>query len=299
MITIIIPFFNEAENLPLLHKELVANLPHLSADYEMIFVDDGSTDGSAEAVETFKADDAHVKLLRQRKQFGKGKALASALKIAKGEIVVFMDADLQDDPADLQHFYEMINQGYDLVNGKRKVRKDNAVIKSYSNFFNWFLQRFLHSPFTDINCGFKMMRRHIFNDIVLYANNFRFLPLAAYRLGYKVGEVPVHNRNRKFGVSKYGFGKAFGGMIDTLSAYFIYQFAEQPLHFFGIVGGVSFVIGLVIAIVLSVERLFFGMLLYRRPSLLLAVMLMIVGIQIVMTGIIGELIVYLNKKKQD
>ncbi|MEO6508856.1 MAG: glycosyltransferase, partial [Patescibacteria group bacterium] len=145
--------------------------------------------------------------------------------------------------------------------------------------------------------GFKALKKEILKDTVFYGNNFRFLPLAAFTQGYKVTEVAVDNRARKYGVPKFGNGKAFIGLIDTITAYFLYKFAEKPLHFFGIIGGVFFVIGFLMALYLTIERVFFGVLLIYRPLLQLAILLIIVGIQIGMTGIIGELIVYLNKKK--
>ena len=183
-----------------------------------------------------------------------------------------------------------------MVNGIRTVRKDNEIIRLYSNFANKVLRFILHSPFTDINCGFKIMRKSVLDEISLYANNFRFLPVAAFYKGFKVGEIPVDNRSRKFGTSKYRAGKLFIGLIDTFNAYFLYQFSERPLHFFGIIGGIFFLTGLAIAFILTIERVFFNMLLYRRPALLYGIVLIIVGIQIILTGFIGELIVYINKK---
>jgi hypothetical protein len=155
----------------------------------------------------------------------------------------------------------------------------------------------MSSPVTDINCGFKAMKKEVLDEIAVYGNSFRFLPLTANFRGFKVVELPVINRPRKYGKSKFGPGKIFSGMFDTLRAYFIYQFSEKPLYFFGAIGGSLFLIGFFIGLYLSIERIFFGMLLYRRPALWLAVLLIIVGIQIIMTGMIGELIVYMNKKK--
>ena len=158
------------------------------------------------------------------------------------------------------------------------------------------MKTFLHSPFTDINCCFKAFKRKVIQDFVFYGNNFRFFPLATYLNGYKVTEISVVNNQRKFGKTKFGKSKIFVGILDTLTAYFLFKFSEKPLHFFGIFGGAFFVIGFAISFYLAIERIFFNVLLYRRPVLQLGILLIIVGIQIVMTGIIGELIVYLNKK---
>lgn len=298
MFSIIIPFYNEKENLPILYQQLVEELPKLGEDFEVLFIDDGSNDGSTEAlIEVMK--DNHFMLLRHGKQRGKGRGLNTGIEKSKGDIIVFMDADLQDDPADLAHFYTKIKEGYDFVNGKRAKRQDNALVKFYSRTASLFLRKFLKSPYTDINCGFKMFKRSVLKDIVLYANNFRFLPLAAYYQGFHVTEVPVNNKPRIYGVSKFGSKKLVVGVFDTMTAYFLYQFSERPLHFFGSIGGIFFLIGFVMAFYMSIERLFFNVLLYKRPSLLFAVFLMLAGIQIFMTGIIGELIVYVNKKKKD
>lgn len=298
MISIVIPFFNEKENLPKLITELEGVLKTLHHTYEIILVDDGSTDNYDLPIKNEEFENIRIKLIKLRKRFGKGAALSYGVRESRGDIVIFMDGDLQDDPGHLPEFINKINSGYDLVNGNRlSSRKDSVVIRSYSIFFNGFLKRVFNSPFTDINCGFKAIKRQVLDEIVLYGNNFRFLPLAAFYKGFRTAEILVTNRPRVHGVSKFGAGKAFIGLIDTITAYFLYQFSEKPLHFFGVVGATSFFIGFIIAAYLSIARIFFGQLLYQRPILFLAMLLIIVGIQIVMTGIIGELIVYINKKQ--
>jgi len=290
MISIIIPFYNEANNLATLLKEIKTELKKLNKEYEVILVDDGSTDN-------YKLpEQEHIDLLIHKKRLGKGQALATGLKKAQGEIVIFMDGDLQDNPADIKNFLSRIEDGADFVNGIRTERQDNFIIKLYSDLARLFLQKFLKSPYTDINCGFKAFKKEVTDGFIFYGNNFRFLPLSVFLSGYKVDEIKVNNRSRQFGKSKFGAGKLLFGIFDTLTAYFIFKFAERPLHFFGPIGGLFFGLGFLIALYLSYERIFFGVLLYRRPILQLAVLLIIVGIQIIMTGIIGELIVYLNKK---
>jgi len=297
MISIIIPFYNEQKNITLLHGELTAVLVQHTYEYEILFVDDGSTDQSRKEVEHISQKDAHVHLLFHRKRFGKGEALQAGLKKVKGDIIVFMDADLQDDPHDLSAFIKKINEGYDFVNGVRVDRKDNIIIKTYSRLAKVFLNIFLHSPLTDINCGFKVFKKEVLDEVVFYGNNFRFFSLAAHYKGFRVTEIPVHNRTRRFGKSKFGIGKLLTGIFDTVTAYFLYRFAEKPLHFFGAWGMLFFGAGFVITFYLAIERIFFNMPLYRRPLLQLGVLLIIIGIQIAMTGIIGELIVYMHKKK--
>ncbi len=293
MISIIIPFYNEADSLPTLIKNLIKVVGKTNEPYEIVAVDDGSTDNPP----IYKWKVPCLKIIKHRKKFGKGRALQSGIEHATGNIIVFMDGDLQDDPQNLPEFYEKIKKGCDFVNGARVNRQDNFLVKTYSGLAKKFLKIFLNSPFTDVNCGYKMFRKEILEEISLYGNNFRFLPLAAYYCGFTVTEIPVINHQRLYGRSKFGSGKLVGGIFDTFTAYFIYRFSERPLHFFGTIGGILFLTGFLLTLYLAIERIFFNMLLYRRPALLLGVLLIIVGLQIVMTGVIGELVVYLNKKK--
>lgn len=274
--------------MPILIKDIGKELK--GKDYEIILVDDGSTDGYKN-----KTTDK-VKIFTHKKRFGKGQALRTGIDNSSGETIVFMDGDLQDDPRDLAKMLKKIDEGYGFVNGVRVDRKDNALIKFYSSLATGFLKKFLHSPYTDINCGFKAFKRDVINGFVFYGNNFRFFPLRVFYNGNKVTEVEVRNNRRRFGQTKFGSGKLWVGIFDTLTAYFLYKFSERPLHFFGSVGSLSFLAGSVILIVLAIERIFFRVMLYRRPILFLGMLLVIVGIQIVMTGIIGELIVFLHKK---
>ncbi|MDO8497591.1 MAG: glycosyltransferase family 2 protein [bacterium] len=297
MISIIIPFHNEEENVSLLYKELKEALGHIHEEYEIVYVDDGSTDKSKQEVEKLAHEDHKVKLVSLRKRFGKGKAISLGVQESKGDTIIFMDADLQDDPRDIPKFLEKLHTGFDVINGVRSSRQDSSIIKFYSKGGNSFLRSFLHSPFTDINCGFKAFKRKVLDEIVIYGNNFRFIPLAAYYQGFKVGEVSVANRKRIHGVSKFGLKKPFIGFIDTITAYFLYQFSERPLHFFGIIGAIFVLIGFIILGYLGIERIIFQQLIYRRPILFVGLLAVIVGVQITMTGFIGELVVYLHKKK--
>ena len=295
MLSIIIPFFNEKENLPILINQLINQLNRLKKEYEIILVNDGSTDDSISNLKSLMSN-PNLKSVNHKKRLGKGRALKTGIENSSGETIVFMDGDLQDDPEDLPKFLEKIDQGYEFINGIRIKRQDNLLVKLYSNLASYFLKTFLHSPYADINCGFKAFKREVLSDFVFYGNSFRFFPLAVFYNGYKVTEINVRNNKRRFGQSKFGPGKLITGIFDTLTAYFLYKFSERPLHFFGTVGGVIFLIGFFISFYLTIERLFFGVLLVTRPLLWLGLLLIIVGIQIVMTGIIGELIVFLDKK---
>jgi glycosyltransferase involved in cell wall biosynthesis len=297
MISVIVPFHNEKENLPILIDHLHDVLKNMKTEYEILLIDDGSSDGYYSIIEKM-VDGKEVILKTMGRQMGKGRALRTGIDISKGEFIVFMDADLQDDPGDLPALYDKVKEGYDLVNGYRHNRQDSFLIKIYSSGAAAFLKTYLRSPFSDINCGFKMFKRKILKDLPLYGNNFRFFPLAAFYEGYRVSEVKVDNKPRIHGKSKYGISKLFIGVIDMISAYFLYRFAERPLHFFGAIGSVFLAMGGVILGILTYQRLFMDMLLYRRPGLQYGILLVILGIQILMTGIIGELMVYLHKKNK-
>ncbi|OGK17862.1 hypothetical protein A3G67_02970 [Candidatus Roizmanbacteria bacterium RIFCSPLOWO2_12_FULL_40_12] len=295
MISVIIPFHNEKDNLLLLYKKLKAVFGRLKKEFEIVFVDDGSTDDSQKAIK----GQPHTKLVFHKKRMGKGKALMSGFAESTGEVILFMDADLQDDPEDIELFLNELESGYDFVNGWRKFRKDPFFKKFYSSIFNGFLlNSLLRSKFHDINCGFKAMKREVLEHIPLYGDNYRFTPILADKEGFRTTEVVVHHHPRLHGSSKYGLFRVVSGFFDTLTTYFIYTYSEKPLHFFGPVGGVVFAIGFIICAYLAFEKIFFGVLLFRRPALLLGVLLIIVGIQIAMTGIIGELIVYFSNKNK-
>ncbi|MCS6956407.1 MAG: glycosyltransferase family 2 protein [Patescibacteria group bacterium] len=296
MISIIIPFYNEKENLPILISDLTKVLKKISQEWELLLVDDGSDDKYQ--ILNIKYQKEKIILIKHRKRLGKGEALKTGIENSKGEIIVFMDADLQDDPKDLSKFLKKINEGYDFVNGARTKRSESIIVKTYSKIASFFLKIFFHSPYSDINCGFKAFKKETVQNFVFYGNNFRFFPLYVFYQGYKVTEVPVINHPRKFGKSKFGSKKLIGGIFDMITAFFLYKFSERPFYFFGTIGLFFSLIGFLLLGYLAYERIFHNMLLYRRPILWLGVLLFIVGVQISMTGIIGELIVYLNKKNK-
>ncbi len=298
MISIIIPFYNEAESLSILMKQLLAVCGKLKEAWEIILVDDGSTDAPHQnfqfPISNFQKN---ITLIKHRKRLGKGKALLTGFNASKGEAIIFMDADLQDDPVEVPRFLSMMQKGYDLVNGWRAVRNDPLMKTLPSSIFNTFvLKFFFRSKFHDINCGYKAIKRKVLEEIPLYGDNYRFLPIMAEQAGFKTSEMVVKHHSRKYGKSKYGFFRLMFGFLDTVTTYFIYRFSEKPLHFFGPIGGGILGMGLLISMYLTIERFFFNMLLYRRPAFLFSILFIIVGLQIVMTGIIAELIVYLGKK---
>lgn len=296
MISIIIPFYNEKDSLPILFNRLIEWAQKLKKEYEIIFVDDGSTDNFQFSFFNFQKN---IRLIKHKKRLGKGAALLSGFNASKGEVIVFMDADWQNDPADLPKFLMKIEEGFQLVNGWRKKRKDSFLKTFPSSVYNSFLLRLiLQSKFHDVNCGFKAVKREVLEAIPLYADNYRLLPILAEREGFKTTEVTIAHHPRKYGQSKFGVWRLFFGLVDVLTYYFLLKYFEKPLHFFGMIGGSILGAGVLILLYLGIERLFFHHLLYRRPVLFLGMLLVIVGVQVIVTGFIGELIVYLNKKKK-
>jgi glycosyltransferase involved in cell wall biosynthesis len=295
MFSIIIPFYNEKESLPHLLDQLTKECKELHVPYEIILIDDGSTDESKKVVESRK--DPHVMMVSQRRRFGKGKALESGFNSSKGENIIFMDADLQNDPQDLSRFLKTLKEGYDFVNGYRKQRNDNVDKTLPSKIYNSLITTLFNVNLHDINCGYKAMRREILENIRLYGDNYRILPILAKHEGYRVTEIEVIHHPRQFGESKYGFMRIFYGLFDLITYFFLLRFVEKPLHFFGSIGTVLLALGSLILGYLGIARLFFGEMLYQRPVLFLGMLLVIVGVQVIATGFLGELIVYLSKRK--
>ncbi|MBP6993728.1 glycosyltransferase [Candidatus Woesebacteria bacterium] len=295
MISVIIPFKNEADSLPVLLPLLEKNLEMIDTNYEVLLLSNGSTD---EWEKNLILPNEKFKTFTLRRG-DKGRALRRGLSRSTGDIIVFMDADLEDNPKDLSKFYEKIKEGADFVNGWRRHRKHtwDKIIPSYIGN-TLIIRSILRSSLHDINCGFKMFRRECLRDVVLYGDNFRFLPLVVEKFGFRTAEVVVSHKNRQFGKSKYGFFNRLTVFADILTAYFIYRFSQKPLHFFAAIGMLPFVAGSFLIFVLAVQRIFFGIELHDRPIVWAAILLIIVGLQIIMTGVIAELMVFLFKKGQ-
>src|SRR3989338_258751 len=296
-ISIIIPFLNEEGNLAKLYKEIAHVLKNIT--YELVLIDDGSSDQSYQEITHATRSAKNVIILRNKRRLGKGYALAKGIRVAHGDVIVFMDADLQDNPADLPAFIRKIEEGYDLVNGWRAVRHDGADKTWPSKIANTLLwQGLLRTSLHDMNCGFKAFQRHVLDEFTFYGDNYRFIPYMAEQLGFKVTEVKVQHRSRHSGKSKYGALRMFYGVIDTLTQFFIMRYSQKPFHFFGALGAVIFTCGALIATYLTYEWYVYGEDLQRRPLLLFAMLLIIIGVQFFLTGITSELNVYLSHKNE-
>ncbi|MBN1561082.1 glycosyltransferase family 2 protein [candidate division KSB1 bacterium] len=289
-ISIVVPFFNEQESLGELFAQIKAVLMELKAAFEVIFVDDGSTDRSAAIVRELNTQDPRAKLVQFRKNYGKAAALAAGFKMAAGDIVITMDADLQDDPKEIPHLIDKLHDGYDLVSGWKKVRRDPFIKTQTSKIYNYFTSLFSGIRLHDFNCGLKAYRSQVVKTMAIYGELHRYLPVIAFRNGYKVTEIPVSHRARKYGRSKYGVARFTRGAFDLLTISFLSRYRKRPLHLFGSWGLLSTFAGLVILAILAAQKIFYDAHLSRRPLLFLGLLMVIVGIQFFSIGLLGEMI---------
>ena len=292
-ISIVVPLYNEEESLPELVDWIERVCSEHGYSHEVIMVDDGSTDDSWHVVEKLSEQYSQVRGIRFQRNYGKSAALNEGFKAASGNVVITMDADLQDSPDEIPELYRMITvDGFDLVSGWKKVRYDNAVTKNLpSKLYNGVNRLVSGIKLHDMNCGLKSYRRKVVKSIEVYGEMHRFIPVLAQWAGFrKIGEKVVVHRPRKYGTSKFGWERFINGFLDLLSIQFISRFGKKPMHFFGLWGTVAFLVGFFITIWLIVEKLFFEGNLVNKPAFYLALTTMIIGTQFFLTGFIAELV---------
>ena len=298
-LSVVISLFNEKESL----KELVAWIHEALAgkvsSYEIIMVDDGSTDGSWDVIEEMAASDKTIHGIRFRRNYGKSAALYCGFEAAEGDIVVTMDADLQDDPTEIPEMMRMIREdGYDLVSGWKKIRHDNKLTKNLpSKLYNATARKVTGIKLHDMNCGLKAYRKEVVKNIEVYGEMHRFIPYLAKEAGFaKIGEKVVHHRKRKYGKSKFGLSRFVNGFLDLMSIWFLQVFGRKPMHLFGLMGIITFLIGIVITLWLIIKKLVLqghGQVFRAvtdQPLFYLALLAVIIGTILFLTGFIGELI---------
>jgi glycosyltransferase involved in cell wall biosynthesis len=290
-LSIVIPVLNEEANLKPLYSELKEALDALGWSYEIVFVDDGSTDGSAQVLaELHEADDL-VKVVEFRRNFGKTAALTAGFRLSRGQFVVTMDADLQDDPAEIGVLLDKLEEGYDLVAAWRFERRDPLSKTLPSRIFNRTVASLTGVRLHDFNCGFKAYRRPVTEEVKLYGELHRFIPVLAFLKGFRITEVKVVHRPRRAGQSKYGgIGRLGRGSLDFLTVVFLTTYLKRPLHLFGTAGIVVFLAGLVINTYMAYLRFFLDQAIGTRPLLMLGVLSMLLGLQIISTGLLGEML---------
>jgi glycosyltransferase involved in cell wall biosynthesis len=303
MISVVIPLFNEAESLATLHAELdaVSRAPgsgHEAAGFEFIFVDDGSRDASWAVVQKLAAGDPRVRAIRFRRNFGKAAALTAGFDAARGEVVFTMDGDLQDDPAEIPRFLAKLDEGVDVVSGWKRTRHDPWHKVGPSRVFNWLVSTLTGCHLHDHNCGFKVYRKAVLDEVQIYGELHRFVPVLAHARGFRVGEIEVHHRARRFGRSKYGVSRFIKGLLDLLTVRFLTGFRQRPLHVLGSAGLVLFGLGVLGLLYLAVYWLL-GHSIGHRPLLVYSAALLGVGTQILATGVLAELVTAYNIRDRD
>jgi len=292
-ISVIVPFLDEAESLPELAEwiQRVADQNNLS--YEIIMVDDGSSDGSWQVVEGLSKKNPNIKGIKFQRNYGKSAALNEGFRAAQGNVVITMDADLQDSPGEIPELSRMITEdGYDIVSGWKKIRHDPASKTLPSKFFNWFTARVSKIELHDFNCGLKAYNLKVLKSIEVYGEMHRYIPLLAKWAGFKkIGEKVVEHKPRKYGKSKFGMGRLITGALDLASILFVGKYGKRPMHFFGTWGVIAFLFGFIIFLYLTISKFFFDKTgLTQRPLFFFALLAMIIGTQLFVTGFVAELI---------
>ena len=298
-LSFIIPAKNEEDSVDILYREIVNVLKIIKSNYEIIFIDDGSTDKTFEKLKKIHRRDRKVKVIQLRGNFGKSVALQIGFNHARGDIIFTMDADLQDNPKEIPNFLKKLEEGCDLVSGWKRERNDPQLKKVIPSRIINFLTRILTGvPIHDTNCGFKAYRRKVIENLNLYGELYRFIPVIAYRQNFRVGEVEVHHRKRLFGKTKFGWERGAKGMLDLLTIVFLTGYLRRPSHFFGSFGLLCFFGGFLIGLYITYLRVTTGSIQSRHPLLFLGMLLMIIGVQLISTGLLAEMIVY-SKGKLD
>lgn len=289
-ISVVIPVMNEESSLKILYSRLKEVLAGLGKSYEIIFVDDGSTDGSFKILESIAKQTEEVRVISFRTNFGQTAALSAGFKYAGGDIIITLDADLQNDPEDIPKLLRKMDEGYDVVSGWRRERHDPLLTRRIPSFFaNKIISRITGVRLHDYGCTLKAYRREVVENIDLYGEMHRFIPALAKWVGASIGEVVVKHAPRKYGKSKYGLSRIIAVILDLVTVRFLMSYSTKPIQIFGLLGLISGGIGFVIGVCLVVQRQFFGVALSSRPMLLLAVLLMFVGTQFVSMGLLGEM----------
>lgn len=298
-ISFVIPVFNEAESLEKLYEELkVAHSSDLrNYRFEIIFVNDGSTDDSLEVMKSLRETDYRIEIISFRKNLGKSLALSEGFRKSTGDIIVTLDADLQDDPSNIKAMIEKLDDEYDVVVGWKENRQDPLTKTIPSKWFNLFVRTFSKMPLHDFNSGLKVFKKNVVRSIRLYGELHRFIPFLANQAGFSVTEIAVVHREREYGYSKYGGERFLKGLFDFTTIMFLSYFGQKPLHLFGFLGTFGIVLGTAFGIYLSTEH-FKGHSIGTRPLLTFSVLLIISGLQIISTGLIAEMIVSKHRSEE-
>ncbi|MDD3813781.1 MAG: glycosyltransferase [Desulfocapsaceae bacterium] len=290
-ISVVIPLLNEEKNIPILYDELTQVLQRAGLKYELVFVDDGSKDASLEILEALQQRDQTVRVISLRKNFGQTAAMTAGFDHVTGEVIIAMDADLQNDPADIPMMLEKIQEGADMVTGWRFNRQDHFFSRKLpSKIANKIISYATGVHLHDYGCTLKAFKKEVIQNIKLYGEMHRFIPAIASAMGVTIVEVKVNHRPRRFGTSKYGISRTLRVILDLITVKFLLNYATRPIHVFGTFGFVSGCLGGLLALILTIQRQLYGIPLSDRPLLLLAVLLIFVGVQFVTIGLVAEML---------
>lgn len=298
-VSVIVPLLNEEESLKELSQKLEAVLEEINSSYEVIFVDDGSTDRSFEKIRDIHSSNSRFKCIKFRKNYGKSSALAAGFKAAKGSYVITMDADLQDDPTEIPELIKALQSGYDLVSGWKKVRYDPFIKRNTSKIFNYVTSKLSGIRLHDFNCGLKGYKKDVVKSLKVYGEMHRYLPALAHLSGFKVTEKIVRHHPRKFGKTKYGASRFINGFLDVITVVFTNKYIKKPLHLFGMLGLLSFLSGFMITLYLTFMKFFEGASISNRPLFLVGILFIIIGVQFISLGLIAEMITKSNAQEED
>jgi glycosyltransferase involved in cell wall biosynthesis len=303
-ISVVIPLLNEQESLNELHDWIAKVMQSNRFSYEIIFIDDGSTDNSWKTIEALSQKDSNVKGIRFLRNFGKSQALHAGFEKAKGDVVITMDADLQDNPDEIPELYNMIiNENFDLVSGWKKKRFDSILSKNLpSKLFNWAARKTSGVKLHDFNCGLKAYNKNVVKNIDVHGEMHRYIPVLSKNAGFSnIGEKIVLHQARKYGTTKYGMNRFIHGFLDLATIWFISHFGRRPMHLFGALGIIMFLIGFAFTLYLGIDKLFFntsGRLITARPQFYIALSTMIIGTQFFIAGFLGEIILRSKEDKK-
>ena len=297
-VSVVIPVYNERESVRPLAQELLRVLRALGRRTEVLFVDDGSTDGTSEVLADLAAAEPEIAVVRLRRNFGKAAAQMAGFREARGDAIVTIDGDLQDDPAEIPRLLAELEAGADLVSGWKKERQDSWSKRAASRVFNGVTSRMSGVRLHDLNCGFKAYRAEVVRSLALTGDQYRYIPVLAANEGFRVSELAVNHRPRAFGSSKYGLERYVRGFLDLLTILFVGRFRQRPMHLFGGAGMLLIVVGVIICAYLAVLRLA-GEGIGNRPLLLLGVLMIVVGVQLFTIGLVSEMIQRYHLRPQD
>ncbi|MGB9665525.1 MAG: glycosyltransferase family 2 protein [Ignavibacteria bacterium] len=299
-VSIVIPAYNEEDSLRPLAVELRKVFNEMKDyEFEIIIVDDGSNDNSLKVLNEIRREDDRFKIISFQKNYGKSAALSVGFKYATGDLIITMDADLQDDPQEIPNLIKKIHEGYDLVSGWKKIRFDPFIKKYSSRIFNFVTALLTGIKIHDFNCGLKIYRKEVAQSIKVYGEMHRYLPVLAHWNGFKVGEIIVRHHPRRYGKTKFGASRFLKGFLDLITILFTTRYLRRPLHFFGTIGFLLFLLGFGIDFYLAIEWAFYGQYLTNRPMLWLGILLILLGVQTIAIGLIGEMIAHHAQRVED